>query len=62
MDRLRYRYRPPGWCPGGTQCTCCREGCDCGCIESCPAAKREQRLFQERVRRIVSTAKGEAGE
>lgn len=26
-----------GQCPGGSACTCCHAGCDCGCRDSCPA-------------------------
>lgn len=30
-------------CPGGFGCTCCGDGCDCGCVDECPVFKRHQR-------------------
>lgn len=30
-------------CKGGAGCMCCREGCDCGCVRSCPVWLKVER-------------------
>lgn len=40
-------------CPGGQWCTCCWEGCDCGCIDDCPVYRAAQKKERENIRNVL---------